>query len=306
MEDYHTIFDDDLERLGGIVAFYTIKWDSGNAPFNMRISGNINYYSLADNATREHTHKYPEIILVLSGSIRHIINNEEQQIRSSSLLFIRPNDTHYFQQLDSDSCELIIFSFQLELLLNLSEYLENDFFMWHFTESVVAPLFKIPRDDIEQLSVELLRINRSTAIKINRVRIKAILAKLFTTYFLDFSRLEEKESPPEWFSTLCQKMYSPKNLRSGLDAMKKLAHCTPEHLCKICRHYLDKSPTEFINDLRMRRAEELLKDKRLEICDVATELGITSLSRFYYLFKKYYGVTPAHFRKTSDNRNIFI
>ena len=79
--------------------------------------------------------------------------------------------------------------------------------------------------------------------------------------------------------------------------MKKHANCTQEHLCKIFRTYLDKTPTEFINELRMKRAKVLLQKSSMEIYEVGNELGFTSLSRFYHLFKKYYGIPPAQYKK---------
>ena len=78
--------------------------------------------------------------------------------------------------------------------------------------------------------------------------------------------------------------------------MQKLACCTPEHLCKSFRRYLDKSPTEFINELRINYAARLLADSNEEIGAISYDLNFQSLSRFYHLFKKYYGISPARYR----------
>jgi len=49
-------------------------------------------------------------------------------------------------------------------------------------------------------------------------------------------------------------MNHPENLRSGLKSMLSLAPCTQEHLCKCFRKYLGVSPTEFINEQRIKTA----------------------------------------------------
>ena len=284
---------------GAVITFHHITWDSQTPPFSLYADGNINYTSFHDK-TNSHKHDSPEIGLLLSGSLTHVVNNEEQEIKQSSLFFIRPNDTHYFQKSKSSTCELITFSFNLDLLLDLSEYLEDDYFMWHFTESVLPPVFKLSDRETDAVSNELLMINQLLATNLTRVRIKIILSKLFTTYFLDFKNLEHRYIIPEWFLALCTKMNTQKNLQLGLVAMKKHANCTQEHLCKVFRNYINKTPTEFINELRMKQAKILLQESSMEIYEIGQELGISSLSRFYYLFKKYYGVPPAQYKKNTS------
>lgn len=59
----------------------------------------------------------------------------------------------------------------------------------------------------------------------------------------------------------------------------------------------DVTPTDFIRDIRLQKAAELLKAKELNITQVTYEIGISSLSYFAKVFKEKYGVPPSDYSK---------
>lgn len=292
-------------KTGAKVTFHLLRWDDGLDTFSMKAGGNINYHSLT-GATIQHSHDYPEILLILSGKIKHHVNGEIKELSGGTLVFIRPNDSHRFEPFENESCELVNFAFSLELLFDLSVYLENDYFLRRFTGPVVPPTFKLSVAETDKIAYELLRLNsiQINVLEVARVKVKAILAELFTSYFLEMKNIYENPDIPEWLDELVKEMSKPKNFAKGLKRMQSLAYCTPEHLCKSFRKYLDKSPTEFINELRINHAARLLGDTNDEIMAIATDLNFQSLSRFYHVFKKHYGVSPAKYRKITKKNDI--
>jgi len=61
-----------------------------------------------------------------------------------------------------------------------------------------------------------------------------------------------------------------------------------------------KTPNEIMRDARLKKAAELLLDDRLNVAEVAYQVGFTEPSYFGKCFKAYYGIAPSHFqnRKT--------
>jgi transcriptional regulator GlxA family with amidase domain len=59
---------------------------------------------------------------------------------------------------------------------------------------------------------------------------------------------------------------------------------------------------QYLRELRLRRAEFLLRTTFLSIKEVMIEAGLTSSSHFVQDFKKKYGVTPSGYRKRSATR----
>jgi AraC family transcriptional regulator, arabinose operon regulatory protein len=57
------------------------------------------------------------------------------------------------------------------------------------------------------------------------------------------------------------------------------------------------SITQYLRELRLERAEFLLRTTFLSIKEVMSESGHTSMSHFVHYFKKKYGRTPSGYRK---------
>ncbi len=293
-------------KTGANIMFHLIKWNNLMESFSMKVGGNINYHSLTTEGTSAHTHEFCEILLILSGKIGHWVNGEIHELISGTLVFIRPSDVHRFEPIGNQPCELVNFSFQLELLLEFSEYLGNDFFLKRFTAPVTPPVFKLSISESEQIASELLKINagQASSPEIARIRVKAIIANLFIKYFLEPATSLMASSTPEWLEKLCEKMRKPENFTVGLKRLQQLAGCTPEHLCKSFRKYLEQTPTEYINELRVNHAARLLADTDDKIFSIATDLGFQSLSRFYHIFRKHYGMSPAKYRQLRRKTDI--
>ena len=58
---------------------------------------------------------------------------------------------------------------------------------------------------------------------------------------------------------------------------------------------IDQSANEFIRSIRLKRAAQLLKQKKLTIAEVTYQVGFNDLQYFRSCFKKQYGTTPSKF-----------
>lgn len=63
------------------------------------------------------------------------------------------------------------------------------------------------------------------------------------------------------------------------------------------REYLGMSPTQYINELRISYAENLLLNTGMEIVDISLEIGLENVSYFYDLFKRRHNLTPHRYRQ---------
>ena len=149
----------------------------------------------------------------------------------------------------------------------------------------------------EELSLELLNLNaQGVSPAVRKIRFKVLLAELFTHFFLPRQSAGGADAP-KWLENLCEKMGAPENFIPGLKRMQQLSGYTPEYLCKIFRKHLGRTPTEFINELRINYAARMLADSDESIAELAYHLNFQSLSRFYHLFHRQYSCTPAEYRK---------
>ncbi len=85
-----------------------------------------------------------------------------------------------------------------------------------------------------------------------------------------------------------------------LSEAAEIASMNKEAFCRFFRERTRKTFTEFLNEIRIKKACELLLNKDMTISQVASESGFTNLSYFNRVFRKINGKTPKQFRNTLD------
>lgn len=127
----------------------------------------------------------------------------------------------------------------------------------------------------------------------------ALLESLFLELSLELLRSEEDrrgQDAPWWLRRACGAMERGKNLRLGPSRLAELAGKSPEHVIRQMRRYYGTTPTRYVNELRLRRASDLLVDSGRPVLDISYSLGFENPSYFSRLFKEKYGMTPSRFR----------
>jgi AraC family transcriptional regulator of adaptative response / methylphosphotriester-DNA alkyltransferase methyltransferase len=85
--------------------------------------------------------------------------------------------------------------------------------------------------------------------------------------------------------------------RDELTSALKQLGVTPGHLSTVFKQEYSLSPTQYLNQIRLRQSQKLLTETDMSIVDVAGEVGFDSLSAFYAFFKKNLSVSPRKYRK---------
>ncbi|KRE96679.1 AraC family transcriptional regulator [Paenibacillus sp. Soil766] len=70
------------------------------------------------------------------------------------------------------------------------------------------------------------------------------------------------------------------------------------YCCQLFKKNLGKTFSEYVTDLRMKKACELLKHTELSIDEIAAKVGYMDYYYFNKVFKKQSGITPTKFRKS--------
>lgn len=83
----------------------------------------------------------------------------------------------------------------------------------------------------------------------------------------------------------------------SLDSLSRLFSISKYHMAREFKRYVGKSPNDYLIDVRMTRAKELLIDSRSTIAEIAQSVRISNTNHFLYLFKSREGLTPSAFRK---------
>lgn len=83
----------------------------------------------------------------------------------------------------------------------------------------------------------------------------------------------------------------------NLDLVADKLNITPGYLSTYFKEKTGTNFSDYLNDLRISRARELLMNLELRIQDVASEVGYHNVNSFIRMFKRYTGITPGEYRK---------
>ena len=82
-----------------------------------------------------------------------------------------------------------------------------------------------------------------------------------------------------------------------LEEMAADAGVTPSYFCRVFRKAIGASPHQFVMKAKLERAQQMLRESRMQLATVAECLGFTSQSHFTRAFRQFSGQTPSEFRR---------
>lgn len=99
--------------------------------------------------------------------------------------------------------------------------------------------------------------------------------------------------------------YLKRNYKSriSLETISTIAGVSRFHFTRLFKEVMGISFSDYLNHLRVKKAEEMLPHNEMNISEVAYKSGFNSLRQFERTFKKITGKTPVEFRKKNGAIN---
>ncbi len=86
-----------------------------------------------------------------------------------------------------------------------------------------------------------------------------------------------------------------------VDELAKWCHISETHFRRMFSQYMNMSPLEYINQVRIQTACGYLKRTGEPVANIASKCGFTTLSTFNRNFKQMLGISPSEWRKRPEN-----
>ena len=86
--------------------------------------------------------------------------------------------------------------------------------------------------------------------------------------------------------------------------LAKMCYFSEYHFMRFFKKHMNMTCMEFLNNLRLEKAVELLKDDTASILEVSLSVGFHNLSYFHRAFKNKYRMTPGEFRNNVDKSDF--
>jgi AraC family cel operon transcriptional repressor len=266
----------------------------------------VSYITSKQQFLVRHCHDYYEIFLVDRGEAEHRINGIKQRISTGFLCFIRPQDEHYYDNISEDF-RIINIVVPENIIAALFAYLGDTYKKERLLSSPIPPSTNLDFTELTDLIRELEKVILYKKIKNESFEAvyRITIFNMMVTYF-PVNKLTASGQMPQWLRLLSLEMLKKENLAKGLPALYKLSGKSQEHLARSCRKYLNKTPSQLVNDIRLEHSAKLLATTNSPIIEISGDCGFESLSYFYHRFKEHYGMSPREFRKKDKEAQIYL
>lgn len=266
---------------------------------------------------KHHWHDDVELLYFKSGMYRLIVNMEEFTIDEECFCFVNSGDLHAITMLEVGEQyalryhpDLLSFSAQDTSQMKLLEPLARG--------ALVLPQF-IRISDLAFLSMksafdELVHyfetfgvvesLGHSARLTLHaasdQLMVKADILKILAL-LNSYGMINEKSGEPQRQVKVIKDAvtYIHENFRHKI-YIRDLAELTglnEQYFIRFFGNTLGKSPIEYINDYRVRQAQELLMTTEFAVTEIATACGFHNMGNFIKIFKDISGTTPLKYRK---------
>ena len=246
----------------------------------------------------EHTHDFFEILLVVSGCSRHVINQHERICRQGSLILFRPDDRHSIGPEGQHECHLVNITYRKRVFEALRSYMDCDAAIQAYLTADMPRIVELDSASLDLLLSRLQDLNNLSPGQeaAGQAAWKLLLHELIYQYVCKQENLDDR-SGPDWFVQLCQDMQQREFFIGGVTAMTALSGKSHGYLCRSFKKHLQTTPVAYINQLRLNYACNLLVNTDRSILDICLDIGFSSLGHFYRLFSRQYGISPQRYRQ---------
>lgn len=115
------------------------------------------------------------------------------------------------------------------------------------------------------------------------------------------SHIDNRKPPKKYFknmrSSIKYMMDNYLNPDLKIEDIAKESNYSYTYFTKAFKKYMNDTPINHINKLRLSKAKELMKDKRLSLEEIAKQSGYKTQSNFTEAFKRVIGMNPNEYRK---------
>lgn len=248
----------------------------------------------------KHAHDFLEISILLEGQSHYYIDGQWQDVVAGQILVFNPGVQHAERQKhDTFSHQLHIGIQNIALHGLPRNYLPNQNTQLSIGEhqyKVIDQAWRLVSEINEQASdYRLISKGIITEILVYILRGLAQQQAVSTKPFI--SRTEKKQSQLVADVTYFLENHYTEDI--SLDQLARDNYVSTTYLSKTFKEATKMSPINYLIQMRLTNARELLKDESSEITvkQVAATVGYSDAYHFSKLFKKYYGLSPSQISK---------
>ena len=266
------------------------------SPFRLIVNQDVNFNYPA------HWHNAIELVYVLENEFVIFINSKKYEMRENDILFVPSGAIHEFHS-ETPSGKRIFVNFELA---SIDSYWNMDWIENQIRDArLIVPESGKLYDDVKGQFASMLQEYESegpTSQLFYTARIIDLLVMLYksTPSQINIENTQNSKKKITGLEKINKSFeYIEKNYSEDihLKDIARAAGFSEYYFSRLFKEITEKSFHQYLNEIRIKKAEALLNDSNYSVSEAAYASGFSSIATFDRLFREIKGCTPQEFRK---------
>ncbi len=283
-----------LENTDSILERDSVSKLLDNVKFRIKDVGSL---QIKDETVKKYNIDSIELLFCLKGNSRVKINEYQYNLGINDIMVLKPSTLFFIENHDLKETEVYYILFdvappnKVDAVLNLFE----------------SNIYNVK---IPVRIVELLNLIQSEASTQNTgfySKIGALIKILAIELIRNKDQPVDVEFDAFYTNTNKEKIlnncinYINSNLDKdcSINYLSEHFNISKNYVYKIFMELLGISPSKYINQLKMNKAQSMLINTSKRMSEISDELGFKNLAHFSKNFKEYTGITPSYYKKNN-------
>ena len=252
-----------------------------------------------------HYHEYYEIYYQLTGERIYFIEDRVYKVNAGDLVVVNIRDLHKTMSAGTPKFGRILLAFSRNFLRDMAACIRDiDLFDCFRRPCKVITLTLPQQSVVEAILFEMVDESRQrapgylTGLKLDVMRLLLFTARQNGPESGNIPEKSAAVRPIHDKITLAAQYINNHYAQElSLRSIADRFHISYYYFCRIFREATGFTLTEYVNSVRIKHAQQLLKESRLSVTEIAGQVGYDSCTNFERVFKSRTHISPLQYRR---------
>lgn len=252
-----------------------------------------------------HWHEQIQFFYFTSGNAVIRCNSETFEVNANDFIIINSKELHYIENI-SGNLTLYLIKIDLTFIYsNKADSIQAQF-LTPLSQNLISFENLVRNDESLLMCVNRIiheyftkEIGFELAIKSQVYDLIVILLRGYIKKIYNENELQSKLFLLQRFKNVINYMESCFTEKIDLEKLSKMAGFSKGHFCRLFKQITGLSAIDYINNLRINKASDLLKNSDLNITEIAVSCGFSDSNYFSRIFKNNKKISPMQMKKQS-------
>lgn len=249
-----------------------------------------------------HWHHQPELVRVISGSLKLYMNGEKHVLSIGDIMYINSETIHGFVP---KNCVYDIINFDIQEILLRSSLCKNRLQLFTNRNASVFPSILKENESIYRIATQLFDVASSDDANYDLIKLGALyefLGIVFTSHHYTEKYTESNHA--RILKPVLNFIEDSYMNCITLSDMVEVSKLSTSHFITLFHTLFRQTPIDYLNSYRIEQASAFLINSELSVTEIAQRCGFNDSAYFTKVFKRYKNITPKKYRTLFTSEHI--